>query len=243
MRKVSALLMAVVCTVALVWLLVTPGTAEDRPGSSAKFSVAGDGQLPTSRPALRDARDPLSVEETGYAIDIATRDPELAAGAMNVRGEAGWEMLAVDIPDDDVDNKSRRAVVTLYDYASDTTVVQLVDLSKGRVTKSRSVGRLQRPPSADETNAAVTIALAANPPLTFRADFEASEGVPLVSPKQISAVAGVWTHDGVARAGDECGKQRCVRLIVATTAGRYLDTTDFVVNLSRRDIVRLGGER
>ncbi|MGH1562151.1 hypothetical protein [Mumia sp. DW29H23] len=249
MSKAPLAVLAAVCTAALIWWAV-PGSAKDEPESRAEFSVAGDGELPTSRPDTRDARDPLSTDEVGYAISVATRDPDLPAGAMDVRGEPGWEVLSVDVPDDEVDDGGRRAVVTLYDYAGDSTQVQIVDLSRGRVVKSHAATRLQRPPSVNETQAAVSIALAADPPLAFTADFEASEGVPLVSPEQITSVAGVWTHESAdhhghdqgADNGQECGQQRCVRLIVATPSGRYLGTTDFVVNLSHRSVVRLTEE-
>lgn len=237
------------CATALVWWAM-PGSAKDEPASRAGFSVAGDGRLPTSRPDPRDARDPLSTDEVGFAIRAATSDPDLPTGATDVRRKPGWEVLTVDVPDEEVDGGSRRAVVTLYDYTRNTMHTQVVDLSRGRVVNSQAATRVQRPPSANETQAAVSLALSARPALTFTADFEASEGVPLVSPEQITPVGGVWTHENAghhehgeeAHLGEKCGQERCVQLIVATSSGRYLDTSDFVVNLSRHRVVRLSEE-
>lgn len=216
---------------------VTGAEKED----SAEFTVAGDGELPTKRPSLGESRDPLSTEETGYAIQIASTDPTVPAGATNVRGETGPEFLYAELPDD-VDSAGRSALVVLYDYTDDKTYHQLVNLTSGKVPRSQSVARLQPPLSPDEAKEAITLAIDADPPLPFSRQFEDSEGVPLVSTEQVNHVAGAWTYDNIASRGKECGADRCAHLFVKTASGTYLGTQDFVVNLSTGRIVKLAAK-
>lgn len=213
--------------------------AEDDSKRSTAFTVAGDGSLPTKRPTLGEAREPLSTDETGYAIRIASADASIPQSATDVHGKAGAQVLYADIPDADVDAGGRRALVVLYDYTGNRTYHQLVDLKAGTVTRSKNAAKLQPPTSADEADAAIAIALSAAEPPKFVTDFEKAEGVPLVSPKQITYVAGAWTYDGTTVGGKECGADRCAQLAVSTASGAYLNTTDFVVDLSTKKLVTL----
>ena len=83
------------------------------------------------------------------------------------------------------------------------------------------------------------IAINTELPLPFAAEFEASEGVPLISPEQVGYVAGAWIYDGSTSGGSSCGIDRCARLMVTTPSGNYLGTSDFVVNLSTRTAISL----
>lgn len=201
------------------------------------FTVAGKGTSPTTRPALRDSRDPLSTDETGYAMQLASTDASMPKDATNVRGEAGPEFLYLEMPHD-VDSTKRQAVAVFYDYTANRTYRQLVDLTTGRVT-SKSAVRLQPPPSPDETTAAISLAIAAQPPLPFAAQFEAAVGVPLISREQIGYVAGTWVFDGTTTAGSTCGQDRCVRVLATAPSGEYLGTSNFVINLSDRSVINL----
>lgn len=214
--------------------------AEDSTGAtgSTDFRVAGDGSLPTKRPTLGDARDPLSTEETGYAVQIATSASSIPAGATDVHGAAGPQTLYADIPDADVDASVRTALVVLYDYTGNRAYQQFVDLRARRVVRSKSAAGLQPPTTHDEADVAIDIALKAATP-RFIAAFEQAEGMPLVSPDQIHYVAGAWRYDRTTRGGKACGAHRCAQLLVSTPAGTYLDTTDFVVDLSARQLVML----
>lgn len=229
----SRLIAAAAVAAAAVAVTLTIGqsgvTGAEKKDSTA-FTVAGDGDLPDKRPALGDTRDPLSTDETGYAIQLASTDASVPKDATDVDGEDGPEFLYADVPDD-VDSTGRKALVVLYDYTGNRTYHQLVDLKSGRVS-SKSAARLQPPTSPDEAKAAITIAIDSDPPLPFKAQFEESEGVPLVSPEQIGYVAGAWVFDGSTAAGSTCGTDRCARLMVTTPGGSYLGTSDFVVNLS-----------
>lgn len=238
----SRMIVAGVAVVAATLATITIGQsgvtgAEKK--NSATFSVAGDGELPTKRPDLGDSRDPLTTQETGYAIHLASTDSTIPTDATNVLGKPGPEFLYAELPSD-VDSTGRKASIALYDYTGNKTYHQLVDLRNGTVEDSHSARRLQPPPSPNEATAAIKIALDASRPLPLKAQFEKSEGIPLVSPEQVSYVAGSWTFDDTSRHGQECGIERCAQLIVKTTSGVYLDTTGIVINLSRGQVVQLG---
>lgn len=204
---------------------------------STAFSVVGNGKLPTKRPDLGQSRDPLSTDETGYAIHLASTADSIPAGATNVRGKAGPEFLYAELPDD-VDSTGRKSLVVLYDYTGNKTYHQTVNLKTGEVS-SKSAERLQPPPSPDEAKAAAAIAIDAKPALPFVTQFEDSEGIPLISYEQVGYVAGAWTYDGTTSRGKSCGTDRCMKLMVKTTSGIFLGTSDFVVNLSTGETISL----
>lgn len=234
---VVVLLLAVAAILtSMTWGQQTASGADD--GESATFQKVGDGSLPTSKPALGAVRDPLSAEETGYAIHVATTDASIPEDATDVNGESGPEFLYADLPED-LEATTREAVVMLYDYSSDTSFQQRVDLASGEVVKTTSTQGLQPPTSTDEADAAMELAIASKPELPFLAEFEFAQGVPLIAPDQVTYVAGAFVFDGTTKTGQECGAQRCAQLMVQTANGGYLGTWDFVVNLSTKSIVTI----
>lgn len=239
--KLVSLCAALLVTAVTATLIISQsGVTGAEKKDSTEFTIAGDGDLPTTRPDLGDARGPLSTDETGYAIHLASTDDSIPDDATNVRGKAGPEYLYAELPDD-IDSTGRKAVIVLYDYTGNKTYRQVVNLKTGDVA-STSAQRLQPPPSPDEATAAVTIAIGAEPAQRFLKQFEQSEGVPLVTPDQVTYVAGSWTHDGTTPNGKDCGIERCAQLIVKTTSGTYLDTIGLVVNLSTGKVVTLGSK-
>lgn len=240
-RRSRRLLLAVPVAVAAVTvgLVVSQSGVNGAEKDDSHFTVAGDGSLPTKKPTLGDTRDPLSTDETGYAIHVASTDDSIPDDATDVRGESGPEFVYSDLSDGDVDAGGRLALVVLYDYTGNKAYHQLVDLKAGAVKRSQSAAHLHPPPSPDEAEAAITIALNAKKSVQLVKDFEELEGVPLVSPEQVHYVAGSWSFDGTTTAGSQCGADRCAQLIVSTSSGVYLDTSDFVIDLSTGSIVSL----
>lgn len=231
---------AVLLAAVLIAMVATPGqetVSGAEPETDREFEVVGNGSLPTKAPKLGQLRDPLSAMETGYAIHLATTDASIPAGATNVTGAAGPEVLYADLPLE-TEGSSRQATVTLYDYTTNTLYNQLVDLKAGKVAKSTRATGFQPAPSSDEGDAAIAIAIAAEG-LAFQNEFELAQGVPLVDPSQIEYVAGAFNYDGSTTAGKECGKDRCIQLFVQTASGIWLDTFDFVVNLSTKSVTKL----
>jgi hypothetical protein len=213
-------------------------TGAEKDDTTGEFTVVGDGELPTKKPTLGDGRAPLSSEETGYAIHLATTDARIPRDATNVRGEDDPEYLYAELPND-VDTTGRKATVALYDYTDNKTYHQVVDLKAGKVIGSQAATKLQPPTSADEATAAISIALTATPPLSFVTEFEQIEGVPLIADQQITYRSSAWVYDKTTSGGAECGVERCARLSVTTPTGVFLNTSDFVVNLSRGSVIKL----
>jgi hypothetical protein len=238
-RMLAAAAVAAGLTVATAAHLLTDdevsGTAPDTVDSG--FAVAGSGVLPTTRPTLGEDRSPLSAEETGYAIHVASTDASIPAGATDVRGEEGPEFLWADLPELGAGLEGRMAVVSLYDYTSGTAYDQVVDLEAGEVVTSTASDVAQPPTSATEADVAMSLAIESTEDLLLKSEFEASTGVPLIATDQVQYVAGAWVFDGTTSKGQECGEDRCAQLMVSTASGVYLTTWDFVVNLSTRTIV------
>ncbi|GAA5013872.1 hypothetical protein [Actinopolymorpha pittospori] len=232
---VAVLLACVTVTAALLLNQQGVSGADDGNGSGA-FTKVGDGTLPTTRPELGSGRDPLSTDEVGYAIHVATSDAS-AAGATDVNGTSAPEVLYVDLPEQAVKTKARSALVVLYDYATNSVLNQVVDLAAGKVATSTKGTNLQPPTTSTEADTAIEIAIRSEEALSFKKEFEASEGVPVISADQVEYVAGSWVYDGTTKSGQECGKQRCAQLMVSTASGTYLSTFDFVVNLSTKSVV------
>lgn len=206
-------------------------------GTSTKFTVVGDGDLPTSKPKLGADRATLSAEETGYAIHVASKDASIPKDATDVRGKAGPEFLYADLPDIGEDEGGRKAVVSLYDYTHDVAYDQVVDLEAGKVVESTKSDKAQPPTSSTEADLAMRLAIESDADLAFKAEFEENMGVPLIDTDQVDYVSGAWVYDKTTSKGKECGADRCAQLMVSTASGVYLNTWDFVVNLSTKKIV------
>jgi len=169
---------------------------------------------------------------TASAAETVTQAVSLARTALpesarDVQGKSGGELLSVDLRGDG------SALVMLYDYASG--LAHQVTVDAGRVSSDVSAPRTRPPASGDETAAAFGIALRASHPLPFTTTFAQQQGVPLVSADQVKVDAEPWmpSADDAASA---CTSDRCMQLRIATAAGEYLDTSDFVVDLSTRHV-------
>ena len=239
----AGLLAVAICGPAAV-LIAAPGApAPMGLGGDEEFRLAGDGTLPQERPALREHGAPLSSAERGYAIRLALQT--LPDSARDVLDAPGGEVLAADLPGGrDPDDGRRLVQVSLYDYRADRLQQVLVDLTADRVTEDRTVSGLQLPPSAAETEVAFDLALKAWPALPFLHEFLTSTDAPLLTMEQVHVVAGAWLPGGDV--GDAqlvdatgCGPDRCLQLLVALPSGHYLDTGDFVVDLSTRTVLDL----
>lgn len=238
-KAVAAAAVAVGVTGATTaYVIAQQDVAATDSGTSTEFEVVGDGDLPTTKPALGEDRAPLSAAETGYAIHVASTDASVPADATDVLGEDGPEFLYADLPDVGAGYDGRIAVVSLYDYTHGVAYDQVVDLEAGEVVKSVDSDVAQPPTSATEADVAMQLAVDATANLLFKEEFEAGMGVPLIETDQVEYVAGAWVFDETTPKGQECGDDRCAQLMVSTSTGVYLNTWDFVVNLSTKKIVR-----
>lgn len=219
-------------------------SSEAKPGptSNELRPVGGRGALPERAPQLRATDAPLSVAERGYAIHLAQES--MPAGATDVLGNPGGEVLVADLPPIEDRTTGRRATVAIYDYTTDRLHQALVDLAAGSVVRSREVRGLQLPPSIAETTIAIQLALAAEPAPAFVAEYRRVIGAPLVAAEQVHTVAGVWrpvdetTKDAAGNGPTKtCGAHRCLQLLIALPSGQYLGTQDFAVDLSSRTVL------
>lgn len=235
---VAALLTGIVITVALA----ARSTGDTPDPADGQFHRLDGNKFSTERPKLREARAPLSTDEIGYAVHLAATADGMPQTATDIAGNKGAQLLYADLPPlGGVKSDDRLAAVSLYDYKSDLAYQVRVNLSTGTAEKAKTDPVLQPPPVADEAAAAMQLALDPGLGLQFQTQFEQSNGLPLLSPDQVNYQAGIWTYDETTRAGKACGKHRCVQLLVRNPSGEYLDTGDFVVDLSTRTVVNLHG--
>ncbi|WP_244931808.1 hypothetical protein [Nocardioides sp. W7] len=255
LRRLAAVLTAVVLgSVGVLCALLLPTSAAPgdlvssapAPGTDAeeRFRAVGDGSLTETAPRLRAPHEPLSSAERGYAYHLARAAvPETTR---DVRGESGGELISADLPPLSERTSDRRVAVTLYDYASDELHQLLIDLTHDAVVRRQATQGLQLPPTQAETATALELAITARPTPAFVSQYRQLNGVPILNPGQVSAVAGVWrpVDEGPpAPATQVCGLHRCVQLLVALPTGEYLDTQDFVVDLSTRTVLRIEREQ
>lgn len=225
---------------AVAWTLVpsgaaAPGTAEI---TSTSFRPVGSGDLPTGAPALQAPHAPLTALERGYAIHLAQQaQPE---NTTSVLGNPGGEVLSAELPPMSERSAHRTAVVTLYDYTDNKLAQVQVNLTSARAVTTELAG-VQLPPSAAETRVATQIAIASTTELNFMAQYRTMTGTPLLTPEQVHTVAGVWRapHDAGSPSA-VCGVNRCVQLLLGLPSGQYLNTQDFVVDLTTRSVLPLG---
>lgn len=229
----------------LLFALSSKSTGGPTEANDGKVHTVNGGALPADRPKLRESRAPLSPEEVGFAVRLATQADSLPPAATDVRGKPGAQFLYADLPRlSEANGDQRLVVVMLYDYTSDRAYQVLVNLNTEHATSTDSAADLQPPPAADEADAAVQLALESKIDLAFRSEFESSNGIPLLSPDQVSYKAGAWLYDESTPGGEKCRKHRCLQLLIRDSSGAYLDTVDFVVDLTNKSIVQLrGGNR
>jgi hypothetical protein len=207
-------------------LRATPIAAEE----SAKAPVGSVDKLPSAKPAdLGEPRDPLSIEEIGYALGLA--EDSLPASSADVAGESGAELLSVDLASMDPTIKTRPVEVTFYDYGNDEVVGVTVELYAGKVTDVSSADGLQPPPSPAETYEATRLLVHSADAKKVRTEYAAVTGAP-ISADNVIATGGSYYDTDAVKNDDKCGVHRCVELQLQDPTGLYLSTTDYVVDLS-----------
>ena len=178
--------------------------------------------------------DALTTDEVAEARAIALT-PELAGAAEDVSGKAGPQYLSAEIAD--VEGK-RTADVYFYDYATDKLVKQVVDLSAGKLAKSFSAASMQLPATQPEVNAALDLLLADPAAADLKDAYKKATGKDFTGDD-----LHVTAHVYKARAADtgtrQCGKHRCLQLIVETPDELFIDIHEIIVDLSGRTVARL----
>lgn len=186
---------------------------------------------------------PLTKEEVDRARSIALRHgtPRNSLTAERTQGAEYLDADLVDAPDATT-AAPRRVEVLFYDYGHDQLVKQTVNLDSGTVEHTDTATGVQPPPSNDETRQAAALLIKDPLGKGLRTDFTAAtKGQTLTSTDQLRLRGMSFdTDEQSAPAGlEKCGRHRCVRLFTQVKNGPWIDTTDYVVDLSDHTVGRI----
>ena len=205
--------------------------------SGADSSATEELEAVTSKPDLGAPRDPLSPDELSYAIHLASTDGSVPDDVTSVDGSDAPQVLSVDIANGDVDATGRLVDVYLFDYTSNQTFLQRVDLAAGSVESTSKAG-VQPPPTPDEVDYAFGVFLGdAAASAAVRAEYTSVAGGELESIDQLAVTGGAFVPDAGTLGAEACAIDRCVEMQFRVPGGGYLDTTAFVVDLSTESVI------
>lgn len=133
----------------------------------------------------------------------------------------------------------RRADVYTYDYSKDVTIRTTVDVRTGKIEKSEPLEGVQPLISPAEAQQALNIAL--NDPVAgklLREQYKQQTGTELAKLEQLQVHAGVFSSDTKPTITEvkECGKRRCVELLLSSQQGHALNVIP-IVNLSSKKVL------
>lgn len=240
-RRVHPLPIALVAATAVLGGLLLLGGAPSADLTAAQ-SGPTDGvevldALPTARPASIGApRDPLSIDEIGYAQALA--GPSLPEGATDAFGEPGAQVLGVELAIYDPAVDARIVDVSHYDYTSDQLVVTTIDIGAGAVVESVAAAEVQPPPAPDETSAAAELLVSSPEGEALLTEYLVTTGKPLVL-DDLVVTGGSYLATAETDLDDACGVHRCIELQMKEPGGLYLTALDFVVDLSAGEVIVL----
>ncbi|GHE60973.1 hypothetical protein [Streptomyces capitiformicae] len=228
---------AVTSTAAMVAVTLPMNAQGDERAGKGTLAVADPGSTGTGQ-------SPLSDDEIDRARAIAlVTDRPLRTMSEDVRGQDGDpQFLTAAVPESaDAGADERLVTLLFYDYGDDRTVKKTVDLTSGRVVETGSASGVQPPPAGPEAREALKVLLGSPVGDGVRQDFRAATGVPLLDDRKLR-VQGL-TYDTPPRHAEEladcAGAHRCVRLFTRVAGGPWIDTRQFVIDLSDRTAHRL----
>ncbi|MEV6493535.1 hypothetical protein AB0M20_33695 [Actinoplanes sp. NPDC051633] len=201
-----------------------------RPGGQASVTDPRPG--PEAAAGVGD--DALTTDEVKRARTIALT-PELVASAKDVTGKAGPQYLSAEIREDG----TRTAEVYFYDYGKNKLIKQVVDLTAGKVSKSFAAQGLQMPASRQEVDAALDLLLADKAAADLKDAYQKATGKAFAGKDGLTVTAHVFTAKAADTGVKQCGKHRCLQLIVETPDGLFIDVHQIIVDLSGRAVARL----
>ena len=178
--------------------------------------------------------DALDSAETQAIIDSARLDTRIADGVEVLLIERHRETKAVQ----QRGVWRRRADVYLYEYASDTLIMAVVDVESGVVEEIERVQGVQLPLTADEIARAVAI---------VEADGRVSAELPWLTDDTLDTInikAFTFIAESIPQqvnpASAACGVQRCAQLLLYTSDHIALDLMP-IVNLSTGQLSQIMG--
>jgi hypothetical protein len=189
---------------------------------------------PVPEAATGTGSDPLTSSEVDKARAVALT-PQLAANALDVTGKAGPEYLATELDE----ATGRQAELYYYDYKAEKLYKQVVDLKTGKLTKSFSAAGMQPPASPQEGKVALDLFVASPLSADFKTAYQKATGKAFAGTDGIEPIAHIYTSKPADRGATQCGKSRCVQLIVKSADGHFINVTEIVIDLSGRTVARL----
>ncbi|UUU23805.1 hypothetical protein [Streptomyces sp. DSM 40750] len=159
----------------------------------------------------------------------------------DVRGHDGDpQFLTADVPES-AGADDRLVTLLFYDYRDDRTVKKTVDLTAGRVVRTESATGVQPQPAGPEAREALRVPL--NSPVGdgVRQDFRAATGGSLLDDRKprVQRLTYDTPPSRSEELADRAGAHRCVRLFTRVAGGPWIDTRQFVIDLSDRTAHRL----
>lgn len=167
---------------------------------------------------------------------VAAVTPELAAGAEDVTGAKGPEYLSAEVL---AEGGKRRAELYYYDYKTDKLVKQVVDLGTGKLAASYSAPGLQKPASEREVATALDLLLADPLAKELEDAYERTTGKQFAGKDGLTVKAHVYKAKPADSGTGDCGRHRCLQLVVQTSDGLFIDVNHIVIDLSGRTVARL----
>jgi hypothetical protein len=231
--------LGVATVTAVVAFGVASWEANAAPSPGAQPTVAAEQATvsnpdPGPAPSAGIGQDALTSTELGRARALA-ETTALKAGAKDVTGSAGPEYLAADIADADT---GRTAELYYYDYHGNRLVKQVVDLTGGKLVGSYTAAGMQLPPADREVRTALELLLANPLSAELKDAYTRATGQPFAG-QELSPTAHIYHAMPADTGASQCGKDRCLRLIVRTSDGHILDLDKIIVDLSGRTVARL----
>jgi hypothetical protein len=203
------------------------------PGVAAEQPRVSD-PSPAPEQATGTGSDALTTDEVGRARAVALAP--LTGGTEDVTGAAGPEYLSAELV---TDGAQRRADVYYYDYRAEKLIKQVVDLGTGKVTGSYAAAGMQ-PPAADrEVGTALDLVLASPHAAELRDGYARATGRTYSGKDDIVVTAHVYKARPADTAVRNCGKHRCLQLIVQAADGPFIDLNQIIIDLSGRTVARL----
>ncbi|WP_067506915.1 hypothetical protein [Actinoplanes sp. TFC3] len=190
---------------------------------------------PGPEAAAGTGADPLTTDEVGKAR-AAALTPELARKSTDVTGAAGPEYLSIELAEE---GDARTADVYFYDYKTDKLVKQVVDLRTGKVAGSYSAAGMQLPASDREVQTALDLLMADPLAAELKSAYQQATGKTLAGKDGLTVTAHVFKARPADAATKQCGKHRCLQLVVQSKDGTFIDANDLVIDLSGRTVARL----
>ncbi|MGW6550241.1 Tat pathway signal sequence domain protein, partial [Streptomyces sp. NPDC055051] len=188
--------------------------------------------------------DPLTDAELARARTLALAPSDTAA-RQDVDGDRGRpQHLGTELADPVPGRETaRRAQVRFYDYARDELVTRTVDLTTGKIVATGTRRGVQPSAHPEELRTALGLILASPLGKGVAEDYRDATGKELKSADQLWFNGDVYrTHreKDVPAALSRCGEHRCVRLVTKVRNGAWIDTRNLIVDLSARNVVRVG---